>query len=868
MRCLYIFFITFFLSFYINAQDVNFPNSAFKYTLVNYDCVDTNNDGTYDSDADTNDDGEIQVSEAEAILHLNLSTGTISSLIGIEAFSNLQTLRIYNNTNLEILDITSLSNLTSLIASQNGFTTVYANDLINLEILQITNNYNNQLISIDFSGLTNIQTLHISDAQIPTLDVSALTSLQNLYLIDMGLTSINVSGLTNLIDLNCRNNSISTLDTNDLINLELLHCGYNSIATLSLSALINLIELQCHSNQLATLDVSGLSNLEILKCVSNPLTELDVSGLTNLIELECSNTQLNTIDLSGLTNLTTMNASNSQLTTLDTSMLSSLEILYLQENQLESIDLSASINLEFLNIDNNQLISMFLKNGGEITGSSNLIKFYGNPNLQYICIDDFEYESINYKVSNEYGYTNCVVNTYCNFVPGGDFYTIEGQNNFDLDDNGCDDNDPVYPNLKYSITNGIIIGGLISNSFGDYFIAVQEGLHTLTPDFENSDYYSSNPMNVTVDFPTDLSPLNQGFCLTANGSYNDLEIFIIPLERARPGFNTEYKVIYKNKGTTTLSGNVDFDLNDNAEQLDFVSSTPIADNYINNVLTWNYTDLQPFESREILITLNMNTPTETPPLNGGDEIGFKADIYPKNVDETIYDNNFQLLETVVNSFDPNDKTCLEGSIISLEQIDEYLHYLIRFENTGTASAVNIVVKDIIDISKLDISTIAPLHSSHNYWTRIKDNIVEFVFEDIQLPFDDANNDGYIAFKIKPLNTLELGDTIDNNAEIYFDFNFPIITNISEVTVAVLNTDEYELENSIKIYPNPVKDVLYLNATDTITSVEIFNLLGQQILKTIPNSIAEEINISGLYSGVYLVKVKIGELMTDYKIVKE
>jgi hypothetical protein len=37
--------------------------------------------------------------------------------------------------------------------------------------------------------------------------------------------------------------------------------------------------------------------------------------------------------------------------------------------------------------------------------------------------------------------------------------------------------------------------------------------------------------------------------------------------------------------------------------------------------------------------------------------------------------------------------------------------------------------------------------------------VEFIFQGIQLPFDDANNDGYVVFKIKSKNTLAIGDEI-------------------------------------------------------------------------------------------------------------
>ena len=155
-------------------------------------------------------------------------------------------------------------------------------------------------------------------------------------------------------------------------------------------------------------------------------------------------------------------------------------------------------------------------------------------------------------------------------------------------------------------------------------------------------------------------------------------------------------------------------------------------------------------------------------------------------------------QTVVNSFDPNDKTCLEGDIVTPDLIGEYVNYVIRFENTGTYPAENIVVKDIIDLSKFDISTLIPIKASHSYGTKISDgNKVEFIFEKINLPFDNANNDGYIAFKIKTLSTLVVGDSFANEASIYFDYNFPIVTNKATSTFKSLAVEDFDFSSFFK-----------------------------------------------------------------------
>jgi hypothetical protein len=183
--------------------------------------------------------------------------------------------------------------------------------------------------------------------------------------------------------------------------------------------------------------------------------------------------------------------------------------------------------------------------------------------------------------------------------------------------------------------------------------------------------------------------------------------------------------------------------------------------------------------------MNINSPMETPAVNVGDVLSFNAVIYPYSTDEMPTDNSFNLRQIVVGSYDPNDKTCLEGTQIPVEKIGDYLHYLIRFENTGTYAAENIVVKDMIDTAKFDIRSLQLTETSHSCWVRvIGANRAEFIFENINLPFTEPDKYGYVAFKIKTKPNLVLGDAVTNQADIFFDYNFPITTNLATTTVAI------------------------------------------------------------------------------------
>jgi hypothetical protein len=143
-----------------------------------------------------------------------------------------------------------------------------------------------------------------------------------------------------------------------------------------------------------------------------------------------------------------------------------------------------------------------------------------------------------------------VVNSYCSFTPGGTFYTIQGNQKLDSNNDGCDANDMAIPNLKYTITSGATTGSSISNASGNYSIPVQAGTHTITPKLENPSYFNVSPTTVNVTFPTQTSPFTQNFCITPNGVRPDLEVTLLPLQSARPGFDAKYKLVYKNKGNT------------------------------------------------------------------------------------------------------------------------------------------------------------------------------------------------------------------------------------------------------------------------------------------------------------------------------
>lgn len=147
---------------------------------------------------------------------------------------------------------------------------------------------------------------------------------------------------------------------------------------------------------------------------------------------------------------------------------------------------------------------------------------------------------------------------------------------------------------------------------------------------------------------------------------------------------------------------------------------------------------------------------------------------------------------------------------------------------------------------------------------------DIIFENIQLPLDDATNDGYVVFKIKTKPTLALGNTFSNTASIYFDYNFPIITNEALTTVALLNREDFAFNQYFTLFPNPASEVLNLTSKSEmeIQSINIYNMLGQLVL-SVPNANGvNNIDVTHLSTGNYFIKVDSDQGTSNVKFIKK
>ena len=723
---------------------------------------------------------------------------------------------------LNSLNTSSSTALKNLECFNNQITSL---DLTNNTALVTLKSYNNSINNLILPTSNTLTHLHSWNNSITNLDASTLTGLIEIAVYTNALTSLTLPTTTTLKKVLCYQNNLTTLDTSVASGLVTLNTSSNSLTSLTLPTTASLEILVCNNNQLTTLNLTSNTNLTNLTCSSNSINNLDLSTNTNLTILRCANNNLSLLNTLSNSAINYYNCSNNQITNLDLSANTNLIDLSCQGNLLTDLDLSTTTNLVELNCSSNpSLSSLNIKNGNTSNFLSTNFNTINNPNLFSICVDDADWASAN--LTNIDSHTNFT--EYCSFVPVNS-NTITGTISFDLNNDGCDAADLKPENTRINTFSNNVTNSSFSAADGTYTVHINDTSVTteLIPNFPS--FFTATPTTQTTNFTGSGNTETIDFCITANTLVDDVEVYAFTTSESRPGFDTQLRVFYKNNGSTIIpSGTVTLNFNENLEVFNNASTTP--DTQTTNSLTWNYTNLQPFQEGYIDVNFTINTPTNTTnPVNGGDTISYTSSITPLSNDATPTDNTHLFSDIIVNAYDPNDVVCFEGDKISTAQVPNDLTYRVRFQNTGTASAINIVVKDIID-TDLDITTFQPIAASHSYRTSITNtNKVEFIFENIQLADSTTNepaSHGWIFYKIKPKSTAIIGDNFDTTANIYFDYNAPVITNTYNTAVSVETTipdNNFEMALINAGLDNGVPDnKVFTDNINTISSLDITN----------------------------------------------
>ena len=172
----------------IEINKMNFPDATFRNLILEY--------------VDDNKDGFLSCDEASDIKRMYLQREGITSLKGVEYFTELVFLDCDRNELTE-LDVSNCKKLVCLECSGNGLT------------------------KLDISGCKELVSILCGENQLSDLDVSVCPGLIELY---------------------CYNNALTALDLHDFKSLKELVCSENKLEKLNVSGCSALEKFYCHDN--------------------------------------------------------------------------------------------------------------------------------------------------------------------------------------------------------------------------------------------------------------------------------------------------------------------------------------------------------------------------------------------------------------------------------------------------------------------------------------------------------------------------------------------------------------------------------------------------------------------------------------------
>lgn len=339
---------------------------------------------------------------------------------------------------------------------------------------------------------------------------------------------------------------------------------------------------------------------------------------------------------------------------------------------------------------------------------------------------------------------------------------------------------------------------------------------------------------------------------------------------ARPGFQFKMSLRLDNL-TPAATGNTStvftFD-----PVFSLASSFP-AGTVVGNTITWNQTSLSAFQVR--IMDVYLQVPPDINLL--GTTLVNSAMVTTANTDADLSNNTVQLPVLITGAYDPNEKVATTSSRASTDlyylDLDEWVDYTIRFQNTGTDTAFNVVVTDTIP-QELDLGTLDMGASSHANSVSIREgNVLRWAFYDIQLPDSNVNelkSHGFVSFRIRPSQPLTAGTAISNTANIFFDFNPPVITDPSLLTAEFsTGITGRSMPEGLLLSPVPVRDVLHFTSARELTGIKVVAADGRLVLQQPVQGKSGNLHMSGLKAGMYVLIGSRGDgSTTRQRFVKE
>ena len=409
--------------------------------------------------------------------------------------------------------------------------------------------------------------------------------------------------------------------------------------------------------------------------------------------------------------------------------------------------------------------------------------------------------------------------------------------------------EPYLPNTMIEVQPGNFYA--ITNGAGQYTMNLPYGTYTAVD--QNAIFQEHCGVEGTP-FDVSLSEVNvtRNFADTSLVGL-DMEAWVSSTP-ARPGFELRYGISARNlTGATSGTGTVTFTFD---PLLTFLGSSDVPASVTANTITWNFTSLNAFQHHSF--GPRFQVPPDITLL--GTVFSASATVSTITTDSDLGNNTFLYDVTVTGAYDPNDKLVSTSAGVEglyLIDQDDWLNYTIRFQNTGTDTAFFVVITDTLP-ETLDPATFQLGVASHAMSLGLQEHrVLRFMFPNILLPDSNVNeplSHGFVSFRIRPRQPVLPGTIIENIANIYFDFNPPIITEPS-VLVAEFSTGVVAQQTeAVRVWPNPAQDHLRIRAEEAIIGSRTYSMDGREIQRGTHSTAEVLIDTRRFATGCYLLEV--------------
>ncbi len=326
---------------------------------------------------------------------------------------------------------------------------------------------------------------------------------------------------------------------------------------------------------------------------------------------------------------------------------------------------------------------------------------------------------------------------------------------------------------------------------------------------------------------------------------------------------------------TPANANVKFILDPRTSYVSSYMFPPVGIN--GDTISWTVNSLSvvniPFQH----ISLSVLT---SPSAIVNDSLSFTLIVNPIGSDVNPINNTVVHKHIITGSFDPNAKEVSPAGDIT-KNTD--LTYTVHFQNTGNAEAYNIYILDTLD-AHLDLSTLEMVAASHPYSVEIlnstQKDVLKFFFPNIMLPDSGSNqmlSNGFVSYKIRPLANCVEGTIITNLADIYFDYNPAIPTNMVQNQIPLILGVNQETNNSTRdrVIPNPVSQqatLTYAVPEQGKTLIKLFDITGKETLTLLNQDLDQgehhlSFDCKDLKSGIYFIRITNIRSSSVVKLVK-